>query len=231
MIDLLSDFKGLLNKKEKSREGKKDEEKGSDDSGASNSVNSEEDINDEEASNRIQINSKMGKLDDDDEDSFYSSSDSEDEQEKKLKFEIKPASGAIFNKTSSIDESPINNNLSKSMSSFSVMGPPSSILIPRPPSKRSYINNNESVITRCKSYGNFSGIIRMTPVSVSSSRDPSPLTLGVINKIPIAAALQECISAHFKGSEEAKFLMQIYGCLKIAFPCGIIQVERSTSKS
>ena len=86
------------------------------------------------------------------------------------------------------------NNLSKSVSSSNVlMGPP--IAIPRPPSKKlsqvpsspSYVSssnisafsqsNNQSIMTRCKSYGSLtSSEFRMTPVSlnsVGSSRGPS----------------------------------------------------------
>ena len=62
----------------------------------------------------------------------------------------------------------------------------------------------------------------MTPVSFGSSRGPSPLIVG--NSIPIAIAIQESISARFKGSDETKCNSIIYGCLKIAFPAGILQI-------
>lgn len=138
------------------------------------------------------------------------------------------------------------NSLSKSVSSSNVlMGPP--IAIPRPPSKKlsqvpsspSYVSssnmsafsqsNNQSVMTRCKSYGSLtSSEFRMTPISlnsVGSSRGPSPLTIGFNDTIPVAIALQESISARFKGTDESRCQTQMFGSLKIAFPAGIVQVQ------
>lgn len=135
------------------------------------------------------------------------------------------------------------NSLSKSVSSSNVlMGPP--IAIPRPPSKKlsqvpsspSYVSsskmsaftqsNNQSVMTRCKSYGSLtSSEFRMTPVSLNSSRGPSPLTIGFNDTIPIAIAIQESISARFKGTDESRCQTQMFGSLKIAFPAGIVQVR------
>lgn len=142
------------------------------------------------------------------------------------------------------------NGLSKSVSSSNVlMGPP--IAIPRPPSKKlsqvpsspSYVsssnmsafsqsNGNSSVMARCKSYGSLtSSEFRMTPISLSSvgsSRGPSPLTIGFNDTIPIAIALQESISARFKGTDESRCQTQMFGSLKIAFPSGIVQVTNLT---
>ncbi|XP_015792917.1 F-BAR domain only protein 2 [Tetranychus urticae] len=184
----------------------------------------------------------------DEDDHFYSSSDddSEDEkQEKRFKFEIKPAnltnggpSVAELQKTvKGLSISPSlqqgvrmyngSSSLSKSISSNSIMDTPPPMSIPRPPTKRSLMSpsiSHPNNITRCKSYGSLSSDLRMTPVSVNSSRGPSPLTLGLTNVIPIAVAIQECISARFKGSDESKCKIQIIGSLKIAFPSGIIQV-------
>ncbi|XP_074593137.1 F-BAR domain only protein 2 [Brevipalpus obovatus] len=123
-------------------------------------------------------------------------------------------------------------SLSKSISSNSVMGPPlhGPPVIPPPPTRRviqmspSYSSQSASYLTRCKSYGSLSSDLRMTPVSVNSSRGPSPLTLGMSDVVPIAVAIQECISARFKGSDESKCQVQIIGSLKIAFPAGILQV-------
>lgn len=78
-------------------------------------------------------------------------------------------------------------------------------------------------MSRCESYSSLSTDLRMTPVSICSSRGPSPLTLG--SSIPIAAAIQECVSARFKGADESKCTSAIYGILKIAFPTGILQVK------
>ena len=146
------------------------------------------------------------------------------------------------------------NSLSKSMSSSSVlMGPPLAIPRPPSkkmlmsqavPSSPSYVsssnmsafsastavnNGNQSVMQRCKSYGSLtsSDFNRMTPVSmnsVGSSRGPSPLTIGFNDTIPVAIALQESISARFKGTDESRCQTQMFGSLKIAFPAGIVQV-------
>lgn len=67
----------------------------------------------------------------------------------------------------------------------------------------------------------------MTPISlnsVGSSRGPSPLTIGFNDTVPLAVALQESISARFKGSDESRCEVQMLGSLKIAFPSGIVQV-------
>lgn len=145
-------------------------------------------------------------------------------------------------------------NLSKSMSSSSVMGPPAPV-IPKPPSKQSagstaFISSNvpplsdtsfaafssssssssafHNSMQRCKSYGSLtSSDLRMTPISlnsVGSSRGPSPLTIGFNDTVPLAVALQESISARFKGSDESRCEVQMLGSLKIAFPSGIVQV-------
>ncbi|CAG2122488.1 unnamed protein product, partial [Medioppia subpectinata] len=63
----------------------------------------------------------------------------------------------------------------------------------------------------------------MTPISVGSSRGPSPLTLGISDAVPIAIALQESVSACFKGTDETKCQVQVIGSLKMAFPAGIVQ--------
>lgn len=141
------------------------------------------------------------------------------------------------NATPQTNNSNFNNsysNLSKSVSSSSViMGPPVMTALPKPPSKRTQVMSSPSVsqqnsMTRCKSYGSLSSSeFRMTPVSlnsVGSSRGPSPLTIGFSDAIPLAVALQESISARFKGTDESRCQIQMFGSLKIAFPSGIVQV-------
>jgi hypothetical protein len=129
-------------------------------------------------------------------------------------------------------------NLSKSISSFSVMGappvPPSLSMQPVAATQGAFNRkatpvmsngrNGTAVIAsmpRCESYSSLSLEMRMTPISLGSSRGPSPLTANGV--IPIAIAIQESISARFKGSDESKCNSVIYGDLKIAFPAGILQ--------
>lgn len=138
--------------------------------------------------------------------------------------------GSAFSNGSSPPQStPI--SLSKSMSSLAFMGPPMSI--PRPPSKRSqalpshfsHQNSINSNLSRAESYGSLSSSdFRMTPISISgSSRGPSPLIIGNGDVIPLAVAFQELISAKFKGSDESRCQVQMFGNVKIAFPSGIVQ--------
>lgn len=191
-----------------------------------------------------------------------SDSDEDDRQGRRFKFEIKPLQlvnggptvtelrntikGLSISLNNDKESSPKNHHqngsitrssLSKSISSNSVMGPPSNngpsatsgTSIPPPPTRRGQqasplYSSQSNYLTRCKSYGSLSSDLRMTPVSVNSSRGPSPLTLGMSDVVPIAVAIQECISARFKGSDESKCQVQIIGSLKIAFPAGILQV-------
>jgi hypothetical protein len=121
--------------------------------------------------------------------------------------------------------------LSKSMSA-SILGPPVLASLPRPASKRnahtspqlSHQSSHASTISRCESVSSLSSDFRMTPISVGSSRGPSPRTLGISDAVPIAIALQESISACFKGIDESKCQVQVIGSLKMAFPAGIVQV-------
>jgi hypothetical protein len=118
--------------------------------------------------------------------------------------------------------------LSKSMSA-SILGPPMLASLPRPQSKRNnqtspQLSHQSSSISRCESVSSLSSDFRMTPISVGSSRGPSPLTLGISDAVPIAVALQESVSACFKGIDETKCQVQVIGSLKMAFPSGIVQV-------
>lgn len=136
--------------------------------------------------------------------------------------ELSKDDALLFNQESNLIKS---TSLSKSISSFSANS--SSLFKENSSTKdlNQLINGNRKSsnhISRCESYSSLSNDLRMTPVSICSSRGPSPLTLG--SSIPIAAAIQECVSARFKGSNENKCTSAIYGILKIAFPTGILQI-------
>ena len=126
------------------------------------------------------------------------------------------------------NESP---TLPKSMSA-SILGPPLLTSIPRPPSKRNpqtspqlcHQNSQANAMSRCQSATSLSSDFKMTSIS-GYSRGPSPITLGISDTIPIAIALQESVSACFKGIDETKCRVQVLGCLKMAFPAGIVQVS------
>lgn len=136
----------------------------------------------------------------------------------------------LFNQEALYESSDNRNNvLSKSMSS-SILSPPQLTSLPRPPSKRNQTSpqlshQSSSSISRCESVSSLSSDFRMTPISVGSSRGPSPLTLGISDVIPIAVAVQESVSACFKGSDETKCQVHLVGSIKIAFPAGIVQVS------
>lgn len=131
----------------------------------------------------------------------------------------------VFNQESNLIKS---TSLSKSISSFSGSN---ALLRENRSSKEltGYLTNGRqsasNLMSRCESYSSLSTDLRMTPVSICSSRGPSPLTLNNVgSSIPIAAAIQECVSARFQGADESKCKSAIFGILKIAFPTGILQV-------
>ncbi|XP_071476801.1 F-BAR domain only protein 2-like isoform X4 [Diadema antillarum] len=62
---------------------------------------------------------------------------------------------------------------------------------------------------------------------VGGSRGPSPLTLGMSDTIPIAAAFTESVNAYFKGNDQSKCMVKITGDLMLSFPAGIIQALTS----
>ncbi|XP_041476162.1 F-BAR domain only protein 2-like isoform X3 [Lytechinus variegatus] len=62
---------------------------------------------------------------------------------------------------------------------------------------------------------------------VGGSRGPSPLTLGMNDTIPIAAAFTESVNAYFKGNDQFKCMVKITGDLMLSFPAGIIQALTS----
>lgn len=80
----------------------------------------------------------------------------------------------------------------------------SSILLPRPPSRRSE--------------GDF------RTAGASGSRGPSPLTIGMADTIPLAVAFHEIIHSYFRGTDEAKCQVKMSGDMMLSFPTGIVGV-------
>ncbi|CAG0914899.1 unnamed protein product [Notodromas monacha] len=119
----------------------------------------------------------------------------------------------------------------------------SSIAIPRPPRKtdltatmlRSRITNSSSSLSRADSLGSLASFAAAdfkyvgtssggpTPTLLtSSSRGPSPLTIGMFDTIPIAVAFQEMVHAYFRGADESRCLVKQIGDLVMSFPAGIV---------
>ncbi|XP_071953833.1 F-BAR domain only protein 2-like isoform X2 [Antedon mediterranea] len=63
--------------------------------------------------------------------------------------------------------------------------------------------------------------------AIGMSRGPSPLTLGMSDTIPIAAAFIETVNAYFKGKDQTKCMVKITGDMMLSFPAGIINVFTS----
>lgn len=134
-------------------------------------------------------------------------------------------------RTNSVESSSFNamsmsTSLSKSVSgsfmgsnSFSVYKPLSK------PFSSSYSQSMSSngMMSRAESITSLSSDFRMTPISFTSSRDSSPLTIGMSDTVPIAIAFQESIGACFKSTED-QCKTNVIGCIKIAFSSGITQV-------
>uniref|UniRef100_A0A8C3TXP2 SH3GL interacting endocytic adaptor 1 n=1 Tax=Catharus ustulatus TaxID=91951 RepID=A0A8C3TXP2_CATUS len=57
--------------------------------------------------------------------------------------------------------------------------------------------------------------------SKSSSRGPSPLTMGAQDTLPVAAAFTETVNAYFKGADPNKCIVKITGEMVLSFPAGI----------
>ncbi|XP_060062351.1 SH3-containing GRB2-like protein 3-interacting protein 1 isoform X2 [Erinaceus europaeus] len=55
----------------------------------------------------------------------------------------------------------------------------------------------------------------------SSSRGPSPLTMGAQDTLPVAAAFTETVNAYFKGADPSKCIVKITGEMVLSFPAGI----------
>ncbi|XP_034488163.1 F-BAR domain only protein 2 isoform X2 [Drosophila innubila] len=118
----------------------------------------------------------------------------------------------------------------------------SSIVIPRPPSRRS---DMIAIGTSASAAGASSlGRGRMSPApaptpamnradsigslefrtaigGMGSSRGPSPLTIGISDTIPLAVAFHEIIHAYFRGSDESRCQVKVSGDMMLSFPAGI----------
>eukprot|EP00092_Neocalanus_flemingeri_P030330 GFUD01032925.1.p1 GENE.GFUD01032925.1~~GFUD01032925.1.p1 ORF type:complete len:1132 (+),score=298.80 GFUD01032925.1:199-3594(+) len=61
----------------------------------------------------------------------------------------------------------------------------------------------------------------------TTSRGPSPLTLGGADCVPLAVAFQEVVHAAFRGAEESRCLVRLIGDMMLSFPAGIVSVLAS----
>ncbi|KAL4125956.1 hypothetical protein QTP88_010192 [Uroleucon formosanum] len=110
-------------------------------------------------------------------------------------------------------------------------GPPSttppvcSISIPRPSSRRE--NNGPRNQLSPISIGRTDSVssldFRSTGV-LGPSRGPSPLTIGLCDSIPLAVAFHEIIHAYFKGSNESRCQVKMFGDMMVSFPAGIANI-------
>nr|XP_006820584.1 PREDICTED: FCH domain only protein 2-like [Saccoglossus kowalevskii] len=119
--------------------------------------------------------------------------------------------------------------------------PPSNSIVapPRPPSRNKKMapraspipdsaNSSPLTLPRQDSSSSISSMTFTTSAAhIGSSRGPSPLTLGMSDTIPIAAAFTECVNAYFKGIDQTKCMVKITGDMMMSFPAGIIQVLTS----
>ncbi|KAM7360769.1 F-BAR domain only protein 2 isoform 2-T2 [Cochliomyia hominivorax] len=140
--------------------------------------------------------------------------------------------GDIFSELSEVSSSaPASANLQKGQgrqipTPTSATG--SSIAIPRPPSRRSEMLVGArgrispapiNPINRADSIGSLE--FRTAIGGISSSRGPSPLTIGISDTIPLAVAFHEIIHAYFRGSDESRCQVKISGDMMLSFPAGI----------
>ncbi|XP_060650252.1 F-BAR domain only protein 2 isoform X3 [Drosophila nasuta] len=115
----------------------------------------------------------------------------------------------------------------------------SSIVIPRPPSRRSDMIAIGTAATAAAGSATV-GRGRMSPApamnradsigslefrtaigGMGSSRGPSPLTIGISDTIPLAVAFHEIIHAYFRGSDESRCQVKVSGDMMLSFPAGI----------
>ncbi|XP_050061448.1 F-BAR domain only protein 2 isoform X4 [Aphis gossypii] len=110
-------------------------------------------------------------------------------------------------------------------------GPPSttppvcSISIPRPPSRRE--NNGPRNQLSPISIGRTDSVSSLDFRSsgvLGPSRGPSPLTIGLCDSIPLAVAFHEIIHAYFKGSNESRCQVKMFGDMMVSFPAGIANI-------
>nr|XP_027205907.1 F-BAR domain only protein 2-like isoform X2 [Dermatophagoides pteronyssinus] len=116
--------------------------------------------------------------------------------------------------------------------SFSVFKPQQPTPLPQHQLYRSQTSSTSSMtmngmMSRAESMISLSSDFRMTPISLCSSRDSSPLTIGMSDTIPVALAFQESVGSCFKGVDENLSRITIIGCIKIAFSAGIVQILTS----
>ncbi|XP_065354796.1 F-BAR domain only protein 2 isoform X5 [Calliphora vicina] len=140
--------------------------------------------------------------------------------------------GDIFSELGDVSSSaPASANLTKSQGRqipTPTSGTGSSIAIPRPPSRRSEMLAGArgrispapiNTINRADSIGSLE--FRTAIGGISSSRGPSPLTIGISDTIPLAVAFHEIIHAYFRGSDESRCQVKISGDMMLSFPAGI----------
>ncbi|XP_050435223.1 F-BAR domain only protein 2 isoform X2 [Adelges cooleyi] len=103
--------------------------------------------------------------------------------------------------------------------------PAGSISIPRPPSRRENAGPRGQLspisIGRTDSLSSLE--FRSSGV-VGPSRGPSPLTIGLSDTFPLAVAFHEIIHAYFKGSNESRCQVKMFGDMMVSFPAGIVNV-------
>ncbi|XP_037813846.1 F-BAR domain only protein 2 isoform X4 [Lucilia sericata] len=140
--------------------------------------------------------------------------------------------GDIFSELGDVSSSaPASANLTKTQGRqipTPTSGTGSSIAIPRPPSRRSEMLVGArgrispapiNTINRADSIGSLE--FRTAIGGISSSRGPSPLTIGISDTIPLAVAFHEIIHAYFRGSDESRCQVKISGDMMLSFPAGI----------
>lgn len=81
---------------------------------------------------------------------------------------------------------------------------------PRPTGRQSPLPVSSTPMFRADSIGNLNSTFNTTPMSVGSSRGPSPLTIGMSDSIPIAVAFFETVNALFKGTDENRSVLIVY---------------------
>ncbi|XP_025409516.1 F-BAR domain only protein 2 isoform X2 [Sipha flava] len=108
--------------------------------------------------------------------------------------------------------------------SQSTTPPLGSISIPRPPSRRENGPRNQlSPISIARTDSVTSLEFRSSGV-IGPSRGPSPLTIGLSDSIPLAVAFHEIIHAYFKGSNESRCQVKMFGDMMVSFPAGIANI-------
>ncbi|XP_044590944.1 F-BAR domain only protein 2 isoform X5 [Cotesia glomerata] len=104
--------------------------------------------------------------------------------------------------------------------------PTGSIIIPRPPSRRSEGGPrgrmSPATISRADSVASLE--FRTAGVGVGSSRGPSPLTIGLADTIPLAVAFHEIVHSYFRGTDETRCQVKLSGDMMLSFPAGIVAV-------